>query len=186
MLPFLSKSNPHALAVGMAGTKLGDQFVQIGCADGARLAAIAKTVGLSGRAVAVVPDADAAARVEKGARAQGVLVEVQIAPSTTLPLDDDSCDLAIVDDTDGLFTAMSESDRARMLAEVHRVLHKGGRAMVIGRVAREGLSAVFGRGGGFVSADPAPAFAAAGLKAPRVLGEREGLRFAEAIKPRNV
>jgi hypothetical protein len=57
--------------------------------------------------------------------------------------------------------------------------------MVVGSVAREGLSAVFSRGGGLISADPAPAFDAAGLKAPRVLGEREGLKFSEAIKSRS-
>src|SRR5688572_14018715 len=108
MIPFRVKSNPHALAVGMAGTKMGDHVVQIGCADGARLAAIASTVGLSGRAIAVVPDATAAERVEKGARAAGVLVDVEIAPPSQLPLDAEGFDLAIVDDTAGLFTSMTD------------------------------------------------------------------------------
>jgi ubiquinone/menaquinone biosynthesis C-methylase UbiE len=184
MLPFLTKSNPHALAVGMAGTKLGDQIVQIGCADGARLAAIAKTVGLSGRAVAIVTDDSALARVEKGARSEGVLIESRIAPPGALPLDDDSFDLAVVDDSGGLFTAMSDAERLRTLAELARVLRPGARAMVVGATAKEGIAALLSRGSGTISIDPAPALEAAGLKAPRVLGEREGLRFVEAIKPR--
>jgi ubiquinone/menaquinone biosynthesis C-methylase UbiE len=184
MIPFRTKGNPHALAVGMAGTKMGDQVAQIGCADGARLAAIATTVGLSGRTVAIVPDQATADRVEKGARTQGVLIEVEIAPPSHVSLDDESIDLAILDDTGGLFTAMSAAERLAALGEMRRVLRKGGRAMVVGTVAREGLSALFSRGAAPVSADPMPALQVAGLKAPRVLGEREGLRFVEAIKSR--
>ena len=56
MAPFLRKTDPHALAVAMTTVKMGDQLLLIGCADGGRLGAIAVKVGLSGRAVAVVPD----------------------------------------------------------------------------------------------------------------------------------
>jgi len=41
----------------MTGVKMGDRFAQVGCPDGGRLAAVALKVGLSGRAVAIVPDA---------------------------------------------------------------------------------------------------------------------------------
>jgi len=44
---FLKRGEPYALVVGMAGVKMGDRFLQIGCADGGRLAAIAQKVGLS-------------------------------------------------------------------------------------------------------------------------------------------
>ena len=49
---FLKRDDPHLLIVGMTGVKMGDRFVQIGCAHGGRLAAVAGKVGLSGRAVA--------------------------------------------------------------------------------------------------------------------------------------
>jgi hypothetical protein len=88
MISFRRGDKPHALLVGMIGVKLGDRFVQIGCAHGGRLAAIAAKVGLSGRAVAVVADAVSAARAAKGASEQGVLVEIETAPPTSLPLDD--------------------------------------------------------------------------------------------------
>ncbi len=75
------------LIVGMSGVKMGDRMLQIGCSDGSALAAVAAKVGLSGRAVAVVPDVEAAARVRKGAERQGVLIDVEIAPPVPLPVD---------------------------------------------------------------------------------------------------
>src|SRR5450432_2832607 len=99
---FLKKDNPHLLIVGMTGVKMGDAFVQVGCANGARLAAVAGKVGLSGRAALVAPDESSAARARKAAGDAGVLVEIEIAPPTRLPLADDEFDLAVVDDTAGL------------------------------------------------------------------------------------
>ncbi|HEX4348321.1 MAG TPA: hypothetical protein VHZ73_12165, partial [Vicinamibacterales bacterium] len=88
MNPFARGGNdPHALLLGMTGVKLGDRFVQIGCANGARLAAVAAKVGLSGRAVAVVPDPESAARAQKGASDGGVLVEIETASLRMLPLE---------------------------------------------------------------------------------------------------
>ena len=47
---FLKRDNPHSLVVGMTGVKMGDRLLQVGCAHGGRLAAVASKVGLSGRA----------------------------------------------------------------------------------------------------------------------------------------
>src|ERR1700687_2985700 len=96
-----SHSDPFTLVVGMTGVKMGDRLVQVGCADGGRLAAVASKVGLSGRAVAVVPDDASAWRVRKGAERAGVLVEIEIAPPTHLPLEDDAFDLAGIEATRG-------------------------------------------------------------------------------------
>ena len=74
------------LIVGMTGVKMGDRMLQIDCADGGALAAVAAKVGLSGRAVAVVPDVATAVRARKAAERQGVLVEVEVAPPTALPM----------------------------------------------------------------------------------------------------
>src|SRR5262245_48577115 len=112
MIPLRRKTNPHMLVVGMTGVKLGDRIAQIGCAHGGRLAAVAAKVGLSGRAAAIVPDTESAVRARKGAEQEGVLVEVEIAPPTRLPLEDAAFDLAIVDDTEGMLATMSSDDRA--------------------------------------------------------------------------
>ena len=89
MMPLRRKRDePHLLVVGMTGVRMGDRVAQVGCAHGGRLAAVAAKVGLSGRAVAFVPDDASAARARKAVDDAGVLVEIEIAPPTALPADD--------------------------------------------------------------------------------------------------
>src|ERR1700704_3641452 len=104
--PFARRSDPHLLAVSMTGVKMGDRVAFVGCAHGGRLAAVASKVGLSGRAVAIVPDGQAAELARKGAERVGVLVEIETASPTELPIEDASIDLAIVDDTGDLLGLM--------------------------------------------------------------------------------
>jgi ubiquinone/menaquinone biosynthesis C-methylase UbiE len=184
MISFKRRDKPHALFAGMAGVKLGDRVAQIGCAHGGRLAAIAAQVGLSGQAVAVVPDESSAARARKGASEAGVLVEVEVAPSTRLPLADGEFDLAVIDDTGGLFATMRAEDRVATVREVHRILRPGGRVMVISTAPRGGLGALFSRAQSGPPFDAEPSLQADGFRSARTLAEREGLRFVEAIKAR--
>ena len=186
---FLKRGEPYALVVGMAGVKMGDRFLQIGCADGGRLAAIAQKVGLSGRALVVAPDEPSAARARKGAANAGVLVDVEVAPPTRLPVEDAAFDLVIVDDTAGLMGTMRPENRVTTIREMLRVARPGGRAMVVGAAPRGGLGALLSRG------QSAPLFAASGdairslqadgFRSVRTLAEREGLVFVEGIKPRD-
>lgn len=184
MNPFRRREDSFALIVGMTGVKMGDRLVQIGCADGVRLAAIASKVGLSGRAAAVVGDPQTAARVEKAASQAGVLVEVEVAPPTTLPMDDATFDVAIIDDSAGLFTAMPPDQRGATVREASRVLRAGGRVMVIGSTPRAGLGAMLSRAPVTISADPSATLQNDGFKTVRVLAERDGLIFFEGLKPR--
>jgi len=184
MLPATRKSDPYQLVTGMSGLKLGDRFVQIGCAHGGRLGAVAAKVGLSGRAAAVVPDDAAAERARKGASDAGVFVEIEVAPLTKLPFDDHAFQLAIVDDTDGLLGAMSPDQRAQVLSEALRVLRPGGRALVVGALPATGFKSMFGRGPKTAPLDAEPLLHAAGFVLSRILGEREGLRFTEGSKKR--
>ena len=183
---FLKRDDPHLLIVGMTGVKMGDRFAQIGCTHGGRLAAVAGKVGLSGRAVLVAPDEASAARGRTGAESAGVLVEVEIAQPTALPLDSNDFDVAIVDDTGGLLGGMRSEDRAAAVREVARILRPAGRVLLIGAGPRGGIAALFSRapeGPGF--GDVAQrALQAAGFKAVRTLAERDGLVFVEGIKAR--
>jgi ubiquinone/menaquinone biosynthesis C-methylase UbiE len=185
---FLKKSDPYLLIVGMTGVKMGDRFVQIGCAHGGRMAAVASKVGLSGRAAVVAPDEASATRARKAAEEAGVLVEVDVAPPSGLPLADGEFDLAVVDDTAGLFGTMRPEDRVAAIRELVRVLRDGGRVLVVGAVPRGGLGAVLSRtqnGPPFVaSGDATRALEADGFRSVRTLAEREGLVFVEGIKPR--
>jgi ubiquinone/menaquinone biosynthesis C-methylase UbiE len=175
------------LVAGMVGVKMGDRVVQIGCANGGRLAAVAAHVGLSGRAVAIAPDDASAARARKGAAQAGVLIEVETAPPTRLPLDDGVFDVAIVDDTGGLFAVMRAEDRVAAVRELLRILRPGGRVMVLAAAARGGIGALVAIVTGARSGppfDPTPSLRADGFGAVRRLAEREGLVFVEALKPR--
>src|SRR3954471_22800979 len=186
--PFSRRDEPHLLAVRMVGVKMGDRLVQIGCAQGGRLAAIASKVGLSGRAVAVVPDERTAGLVRRAAEQFGVLVEIQVTSLLHMPLEDGSIDLAVVDDTAGLFGGMAAGDLAAAVREVVRVLRPGGRVILIGAASPTGLAALLAR------APASPPFAASGeanlalsengFSIVRSLAEREGLVFVEGIKPR--
>jgi SAM-dependent methyltransferase len=186
---FLKRQNPHGLAVSMAGAKMGDRLLQVGCAHGGRLGAIAVKVGLSGRAAAAVPDQAAADRARKGGAEAGVLVDVEVAPPTRLPYERDAFDLVVADDTGGLFATMRADERRAAVREMARVLRPGGRVVVIGGAPRGGIGAILSRAPDappFVSSGEAvTALEADGFRSARIIGEREGLAFVEAIKPRD-
>src|SRR3954465_15357515 len=182
--PFAKTANPHLLEVGMVGTKMGERFVQIGCAHGGRLGAVAAKVGLSGRAVAIVPDELSAERARKGAAQAGMLVEVEVAPLTALPLAAAAFDVAVVDDTGGLVAAIRAEDRTGLMRELFRVLRPAGRVVAISAVGQTGLAALFKRGAAPPSVGASSALhellTAAGFRPVRTLAERDGLAFIEA------
>ena len=182
-LPLRRRESPHTLFVGMLDVRLGDRVAQIGCADGGRLAAIASKVGLSGRAVVVVPDAVSAERARKSAARAGVLVEIETAPSTQLPLEAGAFDLVVIDDTGGLLSSAAPDQRTATLKEVMRILRPGGRAMVISSAARAGLGGLL-TGSQPPPVDAEPWLKSDGFRAVRRLAERERLIFVEGLKPR--
>jgi ubiquinone/menaquinone biosynthesis C-methylase UbiE len=184
MFSFRAKGNPYLLIVGMSGVKMGDRLLQIGCSDGGALAAIASKVGLSGRAIAVVPDVETAVRARKGAERQGVLVEVEIAPPTRLPVTDADFDLVIVDDAAGQFAASGADGQAATVREAMRILKPGGRVLVISALPATGIAAMLGRGATGPAFDAAPGLETGGSRFVRLLAEREGLRFVEGTKAR--
>ena len=181
---FFKRDNPFMLVVGMTGVKMGDRIAQIGCADGGRLAAVAAKVGLSGRAVAIVPDEASAARARKAAAHAGALVEIEVAPPTHVPSSDGDFDLVIIDDTAGLLATMRPEDRAATVRETFRILRPRGRAMVITAAPRGGIGALITRAPSGPPFDAGPSLQADGFKAVRTLAEREGLIFVEGLKPR--
>src|SRR4051812_31699058 len=142
---FLKRDDPHRLVVGMTGATLGDRLLQIGCAHGGRLGAVASKVGLSGRAVLAAPDEASAERGRKGAESAGALVEIEIAPVTRLPFGDAEFDVAIVDDTGGLLATLRAEDRVAAIREIARVLRDAGRVVLIGAAPRGGIGAILSR-----------------------------------------
>jgi SAM-dependent methyltransferase len=186
--PFVRRGESHMLLVSMTGVKLGDRVAFIGCANGARLAAVAAKVGLSGRAVAIAPDDSSAARARRGAEKAGVLVEVEVASPYRVPLEDGSFDLAVVDDTGDLFRALSSDERARTAREIARLLRPGGRLVFVGAAPATGFARLLGRPASTpsfaLSGDASRTFTANGFGMVRTLAEREGQVFIEGIKAR--
>jgi SAM-dependent methyltransferase len=181
---FGRREDPHMLAVRMTGIKMGDRVAFVGCAHGARLGAIARQVGLSGRAVALVPDPRAAERVQKGAAEAGALVEVEIAPPGRLRAEDGAFDLVVVDDTGGLLGTMRPEDRTGAFKDIHRIVRPGGRVVVVGTVPRGGIGAALSRATSGPPFDPTPWLTAEGFRAVRTLAERDGLKFIEGARAR--
>jgi SAM-dependent methyltransferase len=180
------RDDPFALAVSMTGVKMGDRVAFVGCANGRRLAAIAAKVGLSGQAVAVVPDDAAAARARDGAENVGVLVDVHMAPSSRLPLEDAGFDVAILDNSGDWLTGLQPEERIAAGREIGRVLRPGGRVVVLCGTPRRGLgSLIAGRPPESSDAQGiAAALEAGGFKSVRMLAARDGVAFFEGLKPR--
>jgi len=175
-LPFLRRSASESLAVSMAGIKLGDRLLVVGCGDPLLLARLAVKTGLTGRAFAVDADDQTVARAAAIALREGALVETAVSQLGTLPLDAESFDVAVVRDVLG---RAAVETRPAVLAEIRRVLRPGGRCLVIDSVPH-GLSALVGSRAGY---QPVSVLDAAGFKASRVIAERDGLIFAEGVNP---
>ena len=175
------------LSVSMTGVKLGDRVAFVGAPDPSRVAAIAAKVGLSGRAVAVVPDADSDARVNKAAASLGVLVDTQVADPMRLPFADGEFDIAVVDDTGALLERLNEADRGVVAREVARVLRPGGRLLLIGGAEPTGLAKLISKvpvSPLVLSGRASVLLEQSGFGIVRTLAEREGLVFVEGLKPR--
>jgi SAM-dependent methyltransferase len=187
--PFVRRRDSHTLLVSMTGVKMGDRVAFVGCANGARLAAIAAKVGLSGRALVIAPDESAAARARKGAENAGVLVDVQIAPPARTLLEDAAFDLAVVDDTGDLFGTMSSDERARAVREMARVLRPGGRIVFVGAAPAAGIARLLAMQPSTPSlassGEANRTIEANGFGIVRTLAERDGQVFVEGIKPRS-
>ncbi len=179
----------HSVAIAMTGVSLGDQLLHVGCTDSTLLGAIAAKVGLSGRVCAVVSDEADGARAKRAAEKTGFLLELEIGELTRFPFDDASFNLIVIDNQEGLLSAMRPEHRVAVLQETHRTLMARGRVVVIERAQRGGLGALF-KPSASAPADPyyqasggaVAALQAEGFRAARLLAERGGLSFFEGVR----
>ena len=186
-MPIFRKSGgPHDLVVSMAGIKIGDRLLQLGCRHPGMFGALGLQVGLSGHACAVTETEEAADRARKAAAKAGALVEMEVAPLHELPYEDGSFNLVVLWD---VIASMRPSDRSACLREVRRVLSGGGRCLIIEPTERGGLGALFSkrsvdhyyRSSGGAEA----ALRAEGFRSVRRLAEPDDLAFVEGMKPRS-
>ena len=180
MFKWFKTSTLDPLSVSMAGAKLGDRVLVVGCGDPGLIAALAAKTGLTGRMCAVDESADAANRAGVIALREGVLAETSRATITAMEFETGSFDLVVLRDVLGRGPHSPEA----VAAEAARVLRLGGRCLVIDTTARTGLAGMFGSqpAPANTSVDPVTVLGGHGFVAARLLAERDGLRFVEAIK----
>ena len=177
----LRKSSLEHLSVSMAGVKLGDRLLVVGCGDPMLIAQLAVKTGLTGHAVAVDEDAQAVTVAAQTALREGALVETAPVKWSALPVESEDFDVTIVRD---VLPYLAPDARGACLREAQRALRPGGRCLVIDGRGRRGTPARSGPADDYAGPEgPVRALLAHGFKAARILAEREGLLFAEAVKP---
>lgn len=189
MRRFLRKSDvgSEPLAVTMSSVRLGERALQIGVDDASVAAAIAGKTGMTGVATLVVADDAAASAARNAISNAGGLGDVHVVGHLhPLPFDDGGYDVVVVHTARGLLASLDRDARVRVLAECHRVLRAGGRLIALDAGSPSGLRSLLGgakpdaqyeSGGGTTAA-----LEAAGFRAVRMLGDRQGYRFIEGLK----
>ena len=158
------------LQVSMTGVRMGERFLQIGCADRALLAGLASKVGLSGNAaVAALHDGQVELAKSIGAKV-GALIDVSnIEEGRQWPFESSAFDLVVVDDTDDSFRSVARlSD---VLRQALGSLRAGGRIEVVTPVKSA-----------HVQLDYPRLLTEAGFKPVRILAEPGRLRFVEGLR----
>lgn len=183
---FFRDTDDDPLVVKMAGIKMGDRLLVLGCGDPVLIARIAVKTGLTGRAVAVDDQEGRTAHAAEVATREGALIEPFTAPWGALPFDSDSFDVVVVRD---VLPGLDASRRAGCVAEARRVLRPGGRCLVIESAPRSGIAGLISR------RQVDPSYASAGgaaraletqdFRAVRTLAERGGQLFVEGVKARS-
>jgi ubiquinone/menaquinone biosynthesis C-methylase UbiE len=171
----LRKASGESLAVSMAGIKLRDRLLILGCSDPLLIARLAVKTGLTGRAFIVDEHEASTANASDVAAREGALIESATASWTSLPMESGTFDVAVIRD---VLPALAVDRRAGCAGEVLRILRPGGRALVI-----DSARAALARKPDYVAqGGAAGVLESQGFRAARVLAERDGLVFAEAIK----
>lgn len=175
-----AKRQPDQGAVAMLGIKAGDRVLVLGASRPALAGAIGHITGLNGQTTVVDPSPGADASIAKGAADAGALVDFVEAPTTMLPMDNQSFDMAVL--PAGL--AALGPQAPSVLAEAIRVVRPGGRITICEPLPRPGL---FKLAQTVPLTDPKDVVArltAAGLRAARHLGSLDGTAYFEAARPR--
>jgi hypothetical protein len=161
------------LQVSMTGVRMGERFLQIGCADRALLAGLASKVGLSGTAAVAVVGPRQAELARSIGQKVGALIEVSdIDEGRSWPFDQSAFDMVVVDDTDDNFFAFEPPNH--ILQKALGSLRPGGRIEIV--------TPVTSAHGPF---DFVQLLSEAGFKPVRILAERGGLRFVEGLRPQS-
>ncbi len=173
------KGQPEQGAVAMLGIKPGDRVLMLGASRPALAGAIGHVTGLNGQATVVDQGEGADLRVAMGAAEAGALVDFVNAPTTMLPIDNQSFDMAVL--PKGL--AGLGPQAPSVLAEAIRVVRPGGRITICEPLPRPGLFRLAQTAPLTDPKDVVARLTAAGLRAARYVGSLDGTAYFEAARP---
>jgi ubiquinone/menaquinone biosynthesis C-methylase UbiE len=186
MFKWFRQASLDPLSVSMAGAKIGDRVLVVGCGDARLIAALAAKAGLSGRACAVDESPERATEAARVALREGALVETSSSAPTALAFESASFDLVVLRDA---LDKLESQLQMIVVQEASRVIRPGGRCMVIDTLPAAGMASLFSSKASPSSpGDAGPTIELLkkqGFVAVRMLAERDGLRFVEAIKKNN-
>ena len=171
--------------VRVAGLKMGDDILDIGCGTGTLAIAATRHVGTTGAVIGIDASPPMIARANRKARKAGARATFQVAVAENLPFPDRRFDVVF---STLMLHHLPRKARQQCATEIKRVLRVGGRVVAVdfGRAKRRGLLAHFHRHGHVEVEDIVNLFVSAGLTPTRTgpLGMND-LNFvvAEASSP---
>jgi SAM-dependent methyltransferase len=181
-LPWFREANIEPMVVTMSAVRSGERLLQVGVDDPAHAGGIAAKVGIGGDAAMALPDSPSVARTQAALRKQGV-IDAHVGLET-LPGGSGAWDVVVIHGVGGLLARRTREARNTLLRECARVLRPRGRLVVIEAGPAAGFSARLGKPDPYVEAGGAvPDLEGAGFRPVRVLGERDGYRFIEGLRP---
>jgi ubiquinone/menaquinone biosynthesis C-methylase UbiE len=169
------------LAIAMSGARMGERLLQIGIDTPLVTSLLAAKPGLSGESSIVVTDEATAAQARRAVSDTGALVNITVHALNALPFESGSLDLVVFHNRRGQLASSFNGQDLSPLEECRRVLRAGGRVVVLEKGNPAGLAAIFQPRPG-QSETTIQALGAAGFRAARMLGDRDGYRFIEALK----
>jgi len=181
-LPWFREANIEPMVVTMSAVRTGERLLQIGVDEPAHAGGIAAKVGIGGEAVMALPDTSTVGRTQAALRKEGV-VDTHVGLDA-LPGGDGAYDVVVIHGVGGLLARAASDTRSALLRECTRVLRPRGRLVVIEAGPAVGLGARLSKPDPYVEGGGAvPDLQAAGFHPVRVLGERDGYRFIEGLRP---